>query len=225
MARRYQDLRPRDPPAGLAPAHPAQSRTAPYPARMQDDDLLETTVDRRVIHAGRYLTFRVDTIADARGGHHTRDWVEHPGAVAMLAIDAGDVLMVRQFRTPAARVLLEIPAGTLDTDAAGLIEDPDLAAPRELGEETGYHAADWRLLGRFFPAPGFASELMHLYLATALTPIEGYAGPEPDERIDLVRVPVRDAIAMADRGDLEDCKTIVALFWLDRLLARGEVRA
>jgi 8-oxo-dGTP pyrophosphatase MutT (NUDIX family) len=192
---------------------------------MQDDELLETTVERRVIHAGRYLTFRVDTIEDAAGGHHTRDWVEHPGAVAMLPIEGGDVLMVRQYRTPAARVLLEIPAGTLDRDPDGVIEDPDLAAPRELGEETGYRAGRWRLLGRFFPAPGFASEFMHLYLATDLSPIDGYAGPEPDERIDLVRVPVRDAIDMADRGEIEDAKTLLALFWLDRLLARGELTA
>ena len=192
---------------------------------MQDDELLETTVERRVIHAGRYLTFRVDTIEDAAGGQHTRDWVEHPGAVAMLPIEGGDVLMVRQYRTPAARVLLEIPAGTLDRDRDGVIEDPDLAAPRELGEETGYRAGHWRLLGRFFPAPGFASEFMHLYLATELSPIDGYAGPEPDERIDLVRVPVRDAIEMADRGDIEDAKTLLALFWLDRLLARGELMA
>ena len=203
----------------VASAH----RDPPYPAPMQDDDLLETTVERRVIHAGRYLTFRVDTIADARGDHHTRDWVEHPGAVAMLAIERGDVLLVRQFRTPAARVLLEIPAGTLDRDAQGATEDPDLAAPRELGEETGYRAASWRLLGRFFPAPGFASEFMHLYLATDLSPIEGYTGPEPDERIDLVRLPVREAIAMADRGEIEDAKTLIGLFWLDRLLARGEI--
>jgi len=192
---------------------------------MQDDELLETTVDRRVIHAGRYLTFRVDTIADARGGRHTRDWVEHPGAVAMVAVDSGDVLLVRQYRTPAARVLLEIPAGTLDRDATGAIEDPALAAPRELGEETGFRAASWRLLGRFFPAPGFASESMHLYLATDLSAIEGYAGPEPDERIDLVRMPVRDAVAMADRGEIEDGKTLIGLFWLDRLLARGEITA
>lgn len=192
---------------------------------MDDADLLETTVDRRVHHVGRYLTFRTDTIADARGERHTRDWVEHPGAVAMLAIDAGEVLLVRQYRTPAARVLLEIPAGTLDRDADGTIEDPALAAPRELGEETGHTAATWRLLGRFFPAPGFASEHMHLYLATDLTPIEGYAGPEPDERITLVRMPVRDAIALAGSGGVEDAKTLLGLLWLERLVARGELTA
>lgn len=192
---------------------------------MDDADLLETTVDRRVHHVGRYLTFRTDTIADARGERHTRDWVEHPGAVAMLAIDAGEVLLVRQYRTPAARVLLEIPAGTLDRDADGTIEDPARAAPRELGEETGHTAATWRLLGRFFPAPGFASEHMHLYLATDLTPIEGYAGPEPDERITLVRMPVRDAIALAGSGGVEDAKTLLGLLWLERLVARGELTA
>jgi ADP-ribose pyrophosphatase len=190
---------------------------------MHDDELLETTVERRVIHTGRYLTFRQDTIADARGRHHSRDWVEHPGAVAVLAIDGGDVLMVRQYRTPAARVLLEIPAGTLDRDPTGTIEDPDLAAPRELGEETGYRAASWRRLGSFFPAPGFASEFMHLYLATDLAPIEGYAGPEPDERIAIQRIPVAQAIALADSGAIEDAKTLLGLFWLERLVARGEL--
>ncbi|MFN8621253.1 MAG: NUDIX hydrolase [Chloroflexota bacterium] len=190
---------------------------------MQDDELLETIVERRVIHTGRYLSFHVDTIADARGARHTRDWVEHPGAVAMVAIDRGDVLLVRQFRTPAARVLLEIPAGTLDRMDDGSIEDPDRAAPRELGEETGYHAATWRLLGRFFPAPGFASEFMHLYLATDLTPIEGYAGPEPDERIDLVRMPVAEAIARAQAGGFEDAKSLLGMLWIDRLIASGEL--
>lgn len=190
---------------------------------MHDDELLETTVERRVIHAGRYLTFRTDTIADAHGLRHSRDWVEHPGAVAIVAVDAGDVLMVRQYRTPAARVLLEIPAGTLDRDAHGAVEDPALAAPRELGEETGHVAGTWRLLGRFFPAPGFASEFMHLYLATDLSPIAGYAGPEPDERIAVDRVPVGEALAMADRGTIEDAKTLIGLFWLERLLAKGDI--
>lgn len=190
---------------------------------MQDEDLLETSVDSRVLHRGRYVTFRQETIQDARGAQHTRDWVEHPGAVAMLPVLDGHVLMVRQFRTPAHQVLLEIPAGTLDREPDGSIENPDHAAPRELGEETGYRAGAWRKLGQFYPAPGFASEFMHLYLATQLTPIEGYSGPEPDERIDLVRMPIADALAMAERGEIEDGKTLIGLFWLDRLVASGEV--
>ncbi len=190
---------------------------------VDDAELLESTVESRVIHRGGYLTFRTDTIEDAQGELRTRDVVEHPGAVAILAIVDGDVLLVRQFRTPVGRVLLEIPAGTLDRLADGSIEAPDRAAPRELAEETGYRAATWRLLGRFFTAPGFATEEMHLYLATDLEPIAGYAGPGTDERLHLSRVPVGRAVEMAEAGLIDDAKSIAGLFWLDRLTARGEL--
>jgi ADP-ribose pyrophosphatase len=190
---------------------------------MTDERLQETTIERRVIHEGRYMTFRVDTIRDSEGSTHTRDIVIHPGAVTMIAVEGGDVLMVRQFRTPVGHVLLELPAGTLDRNEDGSIEDPALAAPRELGEETGFRAATWRLLGRFYTAPGFASELMHLYLATDLSPISDYAGPEPDEHLAVERVPWRDAVAMAADGKIEDAKSICGLFWLDRLASSGEL--
>jgi ADP-ribose pyrophosphatase len=137
----------------------------------------------------------------------------------MIAVDPDDhVLLVRQYRSPAERALLEIPAGTLDQRPDGTIEDPDLAARRELEEETGYRAGSWRLLGRFWTAPGFTTELMYLYLATDLTD----AGPErllpeADERLHLVRLPWRDAIAAAERGEIADAKTIIGLFWLARL--------
>src|SRR6185312_6121395 len=145
-----------------------------------DDDLVERVVDSEVIHHGRYLTFRIDTIERADGTRSTRDLVGHPGAVAVIAIDPEDrVLLVRQWRTPALRVLLEIPAGTLDVDAAGVIEDPEIASRRELEEETGYRARTWRKLASFWTAPGFATELMHLYLATDLEPVEeGRLGPD-----------------------------------------------
>ena len=190
---------------------------------MQDERLLETTIDRRVIYTGRYLTFHVDTIQDARGLRHSRELVDHPGAVAVLALDGGELLMVRQYRTPVGRVLMEVPAGTLDRAPDGSLEDPALAAPRELGEETGYTAASWRRLGSFYTAPGFASEQMHLFLATDLSPIPGYQGPEMDERIDLRRLPWEDAVRATESGEVEDAKSIVALLWLDRLVRRGEV--
>jgi 8-oxo-dGTP pyrophosphatase MutT (NUDIX family) len=190
---------------------------------MDDERLLETTIASRVVHTGRYLTVRVDTIRDADGGEHTRDVIDHPGAVAVLALDGASVLMVLQYRTPAGRVMLEIPAGTLERAADRSVEDPAQAGPRELGEETGYEAAQWRLLGRFFTAPGFATEYMHLYLATELTPMEGYAGPDVDERLDLVRLPWREAVERALRGDIEDAKTIVALLLLERMVTGGEL--
>jgi ADP-ribose pyrophosphatase len=139
--------------------------------------------------------------------------------VAILAIDDQDrVLLVRQFRVAIGEVLLEVPAGTLDVSADGSIEDPELAAPRELEEETGMRAGSWRLIARFWTAPGFASELMHLYLATDLRPADGERlGPDEDEHLLLERMPWRDAVAAAERGELRDAKTILSLLWLARL--------
>jgi ADP-ribose pyrophosphatase len=189
---------------------------------MDDEQLVETTVASRHIHTGRYLSVRVDTVRDPDGREHTRDIVEHPGAVAIVGIQDGHVLMVHQYRTPAARVLVEIPAGTLERDPDGSTEDPARAAMRELGEETGFAAATWRHLGAFYTAPGFAEEYMHLYLATDLTPIEGHA-PDEDERLRVERVPWRDAVRWASDGTLIDAKSIVGLLWLDRLVAAGAI--
>jgi ADP-ribose pyrophosphatase len=131
--------------------------------------------------------------------------------------------MVRQWRTPVERVMLELPAGTLDRMPDGELEDPDLAAARELGEETGFRAGRWRKLGRFWTAPGFTEELMHLYLATALEPLDDYRGPDADEYLDLVRLPWREAVDSAERGEVEDAKTLVGLLWLARLADTGEL--
>jgi ADP-ribose pyrophosphatase len=190
---------------------------------MGDDHLRETTVARRVVHAGRFITFRVDTVEDAAGGRHQREVVDHPGAVAIVALDGDDLLLVQQYRSPAGRVLLEIPAGTLDRAPDGSVEDPAAAAPRELAEETGHRAATWRRLGTFWTAPGFASEAMTLYLARDLVPVDDYEGPEPDERLDLVRMPWREALALAESGGIEDAKSLVGIFWLARLAEVGDL--
>ena len=117
----------------------------------------------------------------------------------------------------AGQALLEIPAGTLDVADDGSIEDPDLAARREFEEETGMRAGSWRLLARFYTAPGFTSELMHLYLATDLRHADGHRlAPDEDEHLLLERLPWRDAVAAADRGEVADAKSLVALLWLAR---------
>ncbi|MBA2383034.1 MAG: NUDIX hydrolase [Chloroflexi bacterium] len=194
-----------------------------------DDDLVERVVDSRVLHRGRYLEFRVDTIERADGSRSERDIAGHPGAVAIVALDPDDrILLVRQWRTPAARVLLEIPAGTLDVDAAtGAIEDPDLAARRELEEETGYRAASWRKLTSFWTAPGFASELMHLYLATDLVPAhpDERLGPDEDEHLRLEPRSLVDALDAIDRGEIADAKSIVGLLWVERLRKSGRANS
>jgi ADP-ribose pyrophosphatase len=202
---------------------PVSAPAAAYAARMTDLHLIETTVERRVLHRGRFITFRIDTIEDAKGKRHTREIVEHPGAICVIPIRGRDVLMVRQYRTPVAQVVLELPAGTLDRRPDGSVEDPDEAAPRELAEETGQQAATWRSLGRFWTAPGFSDELMHLYLATDLEPLADYGGPDVDEYLDLVSVPWREAVAMAEAGDIHDAKTLVGLLRLARLADAGEL--
>jgi ADP-ribose pyrophosphatase len=187
-----------------------------------DLELREEPVDSRVLHHGRYLTFRIDHVRRSDGSIATRDVCGHPGAVAILAIDEDEnVLLVRQWRHPAGRVLLEIPAGTLDVDTGGVVEDPAVAAPRELEEETGMRAGSWELLTSFWTAPGFATELMHLYLARDLRVADGdRRGPDEDERLHVSAVPWRVAVAMAEEGAIQDAKSIVGLFWLARIMER-----
>ena len=190
-----------------------------------DAELGETTVESRVVHQGRTMTFRVDTIERPDGSRHRREIVGHPGAVAIVALDDADcLLLVRQFRTAAGRVLLEIPAGTLDVDeATGTVEQPDGAARRELEEETGFRARTWRALGSFWTAPGFATERMHLYLASDLVSAdEDRLSPDEDEALTLVRLPWLEALAAAEDGRIADAKSIVGILRLARLRASGQ---
>lgn len=206
------------PTAGHSPG--ADTAAAGGDATATAEDLTERVVDTKVLRRGRYLEFRVDTIERADGSRSTRDIVGHPGAVAIVAIDEEDrVLLVRQYRVAASGLLLEIPAGTLEVDAAtGEIEEPDGAAARELEEETGYRAGRWQHLASFWTAPGFATELMHLYLATELVAAnEDRLGPDEDEHLQLERIPWQDAVTAAERGLIRDAKSIVGLFWLARL--------
>ena len=189
------------------------------PGAGPDADLTERVTSSQVVYRGHYLEMRVDQIQRADGTRSQRDVVVHPGAVGIIAVDDQDrVLLVRQWRVPAGRALLEIPAGTLDRDPdTGTIEDPALAAPRELEEETGQRAGHWRLLGSIWTAPGFATELMHLYLATEVRPADGdRLGPDEDEHLLLERIPWREAVAMAERGEICDGKSVAGLFWLAR---------
>lgn len=177
------------------------------------------TVARRTVFRGRVIALHVDTVEFPDGERREREIVEHPGAVAILALDGDELVMVRQHRAPAGRVLLEIPAGTRDRLPDGTVEEPDVTARRELAEETGLQAGRWRHLTRFWTAPGFATEAMDLYLATDLTKAEGASAAE-DERIELERLPLARALEMVDGGDIADAKSIVGILWLARMSER-----
>ena len=197
------------------------------PVGGSEDPLRERLISSEVIKRGRILEFRIDTVEAADGHRSTRDIAGHPGGVAVIAIDELDrVLLVRQWRHATDGPLLEIPAGTLDRAPDGSIEEHAGAAARELEEETGSIAGTWRYLGSFWTAPGFTSELMHLYLATDLRAADaGVLGPDEDERLELSPIPFDEAVAMAERNELRDAKSLIGLFWVDRLRRAGDAVA
>jgi len=168
-------------------------------------DSPEPTVSSELIYKGRIVSLRVDEVRLASGRTRKREIVEHGGAVAIVAVDDQErVLLVRQFRKPVERFLLEIPAGTLEEG-----EDPDACARRELLEETGHSAERIERLLGFYSAPGFCTEYLHVYLATGLS--EGAASPEEDEAIELIREPVSRALELIESGRIQDAKSQVGL--------------
>lgn len=171
-------------------------------------DAVEPTISSRQVYQGRVVSLRVDTVRLPDGRTTQREIVEHRGAVALVALDAdGNVLLVRQYRKPAERYLLEIPAGTLDPGEA-----PEACARRELAEETGHEPGKLAPLAGFYSAPGFCAEYLHVYLATDLRPARGH--PDVDEEIQLVRLPVAECLRLVRSGEICDAKSIVGLLAL-----------
>ena len=171
----------------------------------------ERTTSSTLKWSGRRIRVRVDEVERSDGHRTTREIVEHPGAVAMLAWDGERLALVRQWRHATGQVLLEIPAGTLE---AG--EPPAETARRELAEEVGLSAATWVEGPRFYTAPGFCTELMHLYVATGLT--EATAEADADELLEPVWLFLPDALDAIDDGRIIDAKSIAGIGWLARRL-------
>jgi ADP-ribose pyrophosphatase len=168
--------------------------------------------DRR--YEGRTVSLRVDEVELPTGRRTTREVVEHPGAVAILAWDGARLAMVRQWRHATGDALLEIPAGTLEPGEA-----PVATAKRELAEEVGRAAHSWEAGPVFFTAPGFCTELMHTYLATDLT--DASAAADDDEELEASWHPLQSALAAIDDGSIRDAKTIVGVLWLAQRLEGG----
>jgi len=165
----------------------------------------EKTISSKVIYDGRAVKLRVDTVQMPDGRKTTREIVEHSECIAVVAVDEKDnVLLVKQYRTPIKKELLEIPAGGID---AG--EKPREAVRREMQEETGFLPRKLVRLGGFYSAPGFCTEYLHLFLATDL--IKSQLVAEDTESIKLERVPVKDIPALLTSGKIEDAKSIAGL--------------
>ena len=174
----------------------------------------EKTLSSQLIYDGRAVKLRVDTVQLPSGRETKREIVEHSDCVAIVAVDADEnVLLVRQFRKPIDKELLEIPAGGID---AG--EDPVAAVRRELQEEIGYLPQKVERLGGFYSTPGYCTEYLHLYLATDLVPSQLHA--EDTESISVVPVPLRQVPQLITSGDICDAKSIAGLFaYLEHLKA------
>lgn len=168
-------------------------------------ELKEKTLSSKLVYDGRLLKVYYDTVELVDGNTSWREVIRHPGAVVVVPIDGdGNVHLVRQFRYPYGRAVLEVPAGKLEPG-----EDPFAAAQRELSEEVGAQAASWTAMGQILPTPGFCDELQRVYLAQGLT--FGAIHPDEDEFLEHVVMPFEEAVAMAVDGRLEDSKTVAAI--------------
>jgi len=172
-----------------------------------DDDLLrETTIASEPVFDGLLLSVRRDRVRLPNGREGVREWIDHSGAVLVVAqLDGGQLVFVRQFRYPVGRVLLELPAGRIDPG-----EDPEACARRELREETGFEARRWQRLGTIDPCVGYSNEHIEIFLARDLT-ARG-AQPDPEEFLELVLLSTQEAEECARDGRITDAKTITALF-------------
>lgn len=165
---------------------------------------LPKIISSQKVFSGRVFNVTVDTVREGELTYQ-REVVHHHGSAVILPVfDDGAVALVRQYRHPAVRYLLEAPAGSLDDG-----ERPEDGAARELREELGLTAGRLEKLSEFFVSPGFCEEKMWVFLATELT--EGAQNPEEDELLEVVRLPIDEALEMISSGEIQDAKTIIAL--------------
>lgn len=172
----------------------------------------EKTVSSRTVFQGKIVTLKVDTVAMPGGNSATRELVLHPGGVGVVALtEDKKVILVKQYRKPLDKAIYEIPAGKLDKG-----EEPLTCAIRELSEETGLTAEQFTYLGFIYPSPGFTDEVTHMYLATGLS--QGETHPDEDEYLDIEEVSFSQVMAMIERNEINDAKTVCGILKAANLL-------
>jgi ADP-ribose pyrophosphatase len=179
------------------------------------NDYTETLMSSRTGYQGKLLTLKEDQVALPDGSTGTREYVLHQGAAMVIPLfKDGSILLERQFRYPLRAHFLELPAGKIDPG-----EEPLAAARRELLEETGYTAADWRRLATLYPCVGYSTEKLELFVARGLTH-EGHPGEE-GEFLECIRLGLDQALDLVQAGEINDTKTMLGLLWADKL-RKGE---
>lgn len=177
-------------------------------------DLTERTVASETLFEGHIVRLKLDKAEIPNGRVVSREVVEHPGGVAVLALDEGGmVTLVRQYRYPFHEIVTELPAGKLEYG-----EDPALAARRELEEEVGVRADELFYLGQIYASPGFCTERLHMYLARGLH--RGESHPDEDEFLERVEVPFETLVEQIMTGEITDAKTVATVLKVKVLLER-----
>jgi len=179
-------------------------------------------ISSKLSYKGKVFSVFTDKLEEPGGFVNTRDVIRHNGSVVILAVDESknpadpDIILIRQYRHAAGQFLIELPAGRVDANEATLA-----AAKREMIEETGYRAKRWTLLTKYFASPGFLGEWMQIYLARDLR--EGTATPEPDENIEVFRLPLSEALALIAANKIHDGKTLIGLMLYDSARRSGHL--
>ncbi|MDR5658172.1 NUDIX hydrolase [Serpentinicella sp. ANB-PHB4] len=173
---------------------------------------MEKTIKTEKIYDGKIINLKVETVELADKKYSKREVVEHKGAAGVLPITYdGNIILVKQYRKPIERSILEIPAGRIE-----LKEDPQSAALRELKEETGYTSSNVKKMLSFYSSPGFTNEEIHIYLALNLE--SGLASPDDGENLEIVKMDINHALSAILNGEIKDSKTVMSILYYSRMI-------
>ncbi|QBP41388.1 NUDIX hydrolase [Paenisporosarcina antarctica] len=176
----------------------------------------EKSISTTPIYDGKVISLRVDEVTLPNGKTSKRELIKHPGAVAIIPITAeGKLVFVEQYRKALERSLIETPAGKLEPG-----EQPEITARRELEEETGYACGKLTHIQSFATSPGFANEIIHVFVAEELSKIENAAALDEDEFVEVVEATIEEAEEMMKNGQIFDAKTAYSVLWAKEYLQK-----